>query len=52
MWNDRTWVLRTVLFLLAVIIYLAFLPTAVRTALGTFAVGWMMVDVINLIIKE
>jgi hypothetical protein len=52
MWNDRTWVLRTVLFLLAVIIYLAFLPMAVRTALGTFAVGWMMVDVINLIIKE
>jgi hypothetical protein len=52
MWNDRTWMLRTSLFLLAIIIYLAFLPTAVRTALGTFAVGWMMVDVINLIIKE
>ena len=52
MWNDRTWMLRTSLFLLAIIIYLAFLPTVVQTALGTFAVGWMMVDVINLIIKE
>jgi hypothetical protein len=52
MWNDRTWVLRTIFFLLAIVIYITFLPKEVQTALGTFAVGWMMVDIINLLIKE
>jgi len=52
MWNNGSLMLRITLLLLAFITYLVFLPTVVQTALGTFAVGWMMVDVINLIIKE
>jgi hypothetical protein len=52
MWNQKIWVQKTVLFLLAILIYLALLPTAVQTALGTFAVGWMLSDIINNFIKE
>ena len=52
MWNNRTWMLKTTLLLLAFIIYVTFLPKEVQTALGTFAVGWMLVDIINLLIKE
>ena len=52
MWNNRTWVLKTVLLLLAFIIYIAFLPKEVQVALGTFATGWMLVDIINKLIKE
>ena len=51
MWQ-RTWVLKTVLLLLAFIIYITFLPKEVQIALGTFATGWMLVDIIDLLIKE
>lgn len=51
MWQ-RTWMLKTVLLLLAFVIYIAFLPKAVQIALGTFATGWMLVDIINTLIKE
>ena len=52
MLNNRTWMLKTVLLLLAFIIYIAFLPKDIQMALGTFATGWMLVDVINKLIKE
>ena len=52
MWNQRTWMLKTTLLLLAFVIYIFLLPTEVQMALGTFAVGWMLVDVINKFIKE
>ena len=45
MWNDGSLMLRITLLLLAVIIYLAFLPIAVQSVIGSFAVGWMMVDI-------
>jgi hypothetical protein len=45
MWHDRSRVLRTIFFLLAAVVYLAFLPIAVQSAIGSFAVGWMMVDI-------
>ena len=51
MWQ-RTWMLKTVLLLLAFVIYITFLPKTVQMALGTFATGWMLVDIIDLLIKE
>ena len=47
MWYQNLWLKKTVVFLLAAVIYVAVLPTVVQSALGTFAVGWMLVDIVD-----
>ena len=47
MWYQNIWLKKTVVFLLAATIYVALIPAAVQSAIGFFAVGWVMVDVID-----
>jgi hypothetical protein len=47
MWYQNLWLKKTVVFLLAAVIYVAVLPAAVQSALGTFAVGWMLVEIVD-----
>ena len=47
MWYQNLWLKKIAVFLLAAIVYVAVLPGAVQSALGTFAVGWMLVDIVD-----
>lgn len=47
MWYQNLWLKKTIVFLLAAVIYVAILPAVVQSALGTFAVGWMLVDIVD-----
>ncbi len=47
MWYQNLWLKKTVVFLLAAVIYMHVLPAVVQAAVGTFAVGWMLVDIVD-----
>jgi hypothetical protein len=47
MWYSTIWLKKISIFLLAAIVYVALLPATVQSALGTFAVGWMLVDIVD-----
>ena len=41
------WLKKTLVFILALVVYLFALPANVQEALGCFAVGWMLVDIVD-----
>lgn len=43
----NVWFKKTIVFLLALVVYLFVLPAGVQQALGCFAVGWMLVDIVD-----
>ena len=44
MWYRNLWLKKTVVFLALAVLY-TLLPLEIRTLVGSFAVGWMLVDV-------
>ena len=44
MWHQNLWLKKTVVFLALAVLYML-LPLEIRTLVGSFAVGWMSVDV-------
>jgi hypothetical protein len=47
MWYQNIWLKKTAVFALALVVYLFALPEAIQSGLGCFAVGWMLVDIID-----
>jgi len=45
MWYQNLWLKKTIVFLLALLVYVFVLPSIAQQALGCFAVGWMLVDI-------
>lgn len=43
----NVWLKKTIVFVLALLVYLFVLPAGVQQALGCFAVGWMLVDIVD-----
>lgn len=47
MWYQNLWLKKIAVFTLALGVYLFALPATVQQAIGCFAVGWMLVDLVD-----
>lgn len=44
---QNIWLKKTLVFALALAVYIFALPATAQQALGCFAVGWMLVDIVD-----